>query len=33
MVLCLKINRSVDFAEGLRFPIKQNIGRWLDVSL
>ena len=31
--LCLKMNGSFRICEGFRFPIRQNIGKWSDISL
>ena len=31
--LCLNINGSLRIFEGFRFSIRQNIGKWLKISL
>ena len=31
--LCLNVNGSLRIFEGFRFPIRQNIGKWPDISL
>ena len=31
--LCLNVNGSLRIFEGFRFPIRQNIGKWSDISL
>ena len=31
--LCLNINGSLRICKGFRFPIRQNIGKWSNISL